>query len=379
MPNAIERINGASNPVQHVNILIIGAGLGGLGAATSITQSKQNFTYLILEAQSEAGGRVKTINDFHQIDAGAQWLHGRFNYLYKFAENFNLLTSDQSEEGLGVFLYENGMEIDEFFVKKIDFQIGKLLNECEQFVKINLNTYPTSVGHFLCERFKCYLNCFDNVMEKNCANDIFDWHKRFQIIDNSCLSLNHLSAKYWGKYSFNGESSQAHYNFKMGFKSLIDHLINDLNPNCIEYNKHVIEIQIHNNQIESNDKQQQPQQQQKNISVKCTDGSFYTADHVLVTLPLGILKMDHQQLFKPNLPIQMRMAIDSLGYETINKIFLEFDTRWWNHMDGIQFIYHCKPDDDDDEEEVRRILFSSFFFEIINFFGFRRKSIGHAI
>lgn len=272
--------------ICHTNVLILGAGLAGLGAATKISNAFYNsneHTYLMLEASSKAGGRVKTekfldysknkteasaeYSDLKFVDTGAQWLHGRNNLLYSISQKYQLLSAQQSEEGLGVFFHEYGNQIDPFFVKKVDFQIGELLSECEKFVhsKETLN-FPKSVGHFLRENFQQFINCLENPQDKEDAVDLFDWHERFQIIDNSCLSLDQLSAKYWGRYSFNGESCQAHYNFKNCFGSIIDCLIAELNSKSIQYNKEVTEIRINNN----NNKE-------PSISVKCSDGSLYTA------------------------------------------------------------------------------------------------------
>lgn len=96
-PNGRSAKDGTSN---HVDVLIIGAGLAGLGSATKLHCGGLRF--LILEAQHKAGGRVNTMNlkvnettdsnenrkstkssvvmnqmnytDF--VDTGAQWLHG---------------------------------------------------------------------------------------------------------------------------------------------------------------------------------------------------------------------------------------------------------------------------------------------------------------
>lgn len=403
MKNVIESMNVTKAPEikkseetpMHVNILILGGGLAGLGAATAISNSKTKFTYKILEAQQEAGGRVKSVNLINyyfnkksnclanevntekRMDAGAQWLHGRYNPLYTIAEKYDLLTDDQSDEGLGAFLYEGGRQIDEFFVKKIDFQMGKLLTICEEFAqtakshklkpkpKTKNKLLPKSVGHFLRDNFQKFINNeIDNQNDKECAKDLFDWHKRFQIIDNSCLSLDQLSAKYWGKYSFNGESCQAHYNFENGFTSCVDAILNELadigGKDSIHFNKHVIEIQINDKNCNQRSLKslnlinnvEKKWKKLANISVKCADGSSYTADHVLVTFPLGILKKTHQQLFKPGLPQRMRLAIDSLGYETINKIFLEFNAPWWNDLDGIQFIYEVTGEENHKDNQV---------------------------
>ncbi|KAJ6626567.1 putative flavin-containing monoamine oxidase A, partial [Pseudolycoriella hygida] len=154
-PNGRSAKDGTNN---SVDVLIIGAGLAGLGSATKLQETGLRF--LILEAQSKAGGRVNTLNlkpnietdsnenrkslktpeDF--VDTGAQWLHGKFNYLHDIAERYDLLSVEQSEEGLGAFLTDDGDQIDDFFVKKIDFLIGQILSECEMYARAKLADYP---------------------------------------------------------------------------------------------------------------------------------------------------------------------------------------------------------------------------------------------
>lgn len=341
-----------------VNVLILGGGLAGLGAAIQMKNSESNggrkCSFLILEGQEQAGGRVKSHrlsnysknkdidgNEQHPlvdsrlnlVDGGAQWLHGRDNFLYTIAQKHKLLAANESEEGLGCFFYENCQQIDPFLVKKVDYHVGELLHECEQFSKCE-TTYPKSVGHFLRGRFQQFIDMLENSQDRTIALDLFDWHIRFQMIDNSCLTLDHLSAKYWGKYSLNGESHQAHYNFKNGFQSVIDCIIHELGNNVIHYNKDVIEIGINDQQYKINNNRKS-----NNVTVKCRDGSIYHANMVLITFSLGVLKKKHEKLFRPSLPSTMQTAIESIGFQTINKIFLEFDTPWWNDLDGIQFVF----------------------------------------
>lgn len=97
-PNGRSAKDGTSN---YADVLIIGAGLAGLGSATKLQTA--GLRYQILEAQSKAGGRVNTmdmklnveptdsnencattkrrddniqVNDTQFVDTGAQWLHG---------------------------------------------------------------------------------------------------------------------------------------------------------------------------------------------------------------------------------------------------------------------------------------------------------------
>lgn len=340
------------NGTECVDVLILGAGLAGLGAAISIHESAQRLSFLVLEAEHRPGGRVNTLsmNDFphhrritdntidmdrreifqenRTVDSGAQWLHGKLNRLHDFAEKFDLLSEEQSEEGLGAFLYENFVGIDCFLVKKVDFIVGELLGECEVFAQRQQSEddVPRSVGEFLRKRFDEYLETLEDPVERRTSRDLFDWHWRFQVIDNSCLSLDQLSAKHWGKYSFNGESCQAHYNFREGFSSIASRLEGELGSDVVRYGKEVTKISFNANA-------------EPTVEVKCADGSVYSAHHVLVTFSLGVLKANQLQLFEPALPPLTQRAIEALGFETINKIFLQFEEAWWGDMGGIQLIF----------------------------------------
>lgn len=97
-PNGRSAKDGTNN---YVDVIIIGAGLAGLGSATKLQSAGVRF--LILEAQHKAGGRVNTMdlkvnmettdsnenqkstkssmvknqmNNTDFVDTGAQWLHG---------------------------------------------------------------------------------------------------------------------------------------------------------------------------------------------------------------------------------------------------------------------------------------------------------------
>lgn len=45
------------------------------------------------------------------------------------------------------------------------------------------------------------------------------------------------------------------------------------------------------------------------VTVECSDGSSYTADHAIVTVGLGVLKKSAQSMFHPALPPQKLNAV----------------------------------------------------------------------
>lgn len=358
----------ADETYQTYDVLILGAGLAGLGAALQLTKS--NHSFLLLEGQSKAGGRVNTMHllttaadhDARSafarntqpigeasgsptfIDSGAQWLHGKCNYLHDVAERHQLLSDEQSEEGLGAFIRDDGVVLDEYLVKRTDFLVGEILTECEKYahdadravvasVKSGTDAaaaYPTSVNSYLLENFQEYLAGIGDAEQRQQAEQLLDWHIRFQVIDNSCLSLDDVSAKSWGKYSYNGESCQAHYNFRRGFSSAAEALVAEIGAHRFRFGTDVREVAV-----STDDDSVAPV-----ISVRCADGSVFRARHVVCTFSIGSLKHGlDAHMFRPELPAKIAQTIRDMGFETINKLFLQFDAAWWGDWDGIQLVF----------------------------------------
>jgi phytoene dehydrogenase-like protein len=57
------------------NVIIIGAGAAGLGAAQEAL--RQGLTVKVLEARNRLGGRIESVDmGPYKIDMGASWIHG---------------------------------------------------------------------------------------------------------------------------------------------------------------------------------------------------------------------------------------------------------------------------------------------------------------
>lgn len=76
------------------------------------------------------------------------------------------------------------------------------------------------------------------------------------------------------------------------------------------------------------------------MTVKCSDGSAYNADHVIVSVPLGVLKHNYTTLFTPPLPKIKKNAIQGISFGTVGKIYLEFEKPWWpNDWVGLSLLW----------------------------------------
>lgn len=172
--------------IAHYDTIILGAGISGLGAGETLKKSGMNF--VILEADDRVGGRINTAEMIQRnaknessimVDAGAQWLHGRNNELFKVADAFNLILPEVSQEAEGDYIREDGFLFDEYLVKKVDFVFGQILEECEQLKGQKNLKFPSSIEEFVNEKFMKFVDSLQTGDEKKQAVQLLDWHRKF--------------------------------------------------------------------------------------------------------------------------------------------------------------------------------------------------------
>ncbi|KAJ8962072.1 hypothetical protein NQ318_018021 [Aromia moschata] len=76
------------------------------------------------------------------------------------------------------------------------------------------------------------------------------------------------------------------------------------------------------------------------VKITCVDGSSYDANHVIVTVSLGVLKKNYKTMFVPELPSYKINSIEGIGFGTVNKILLKFPTKWWpDDLKGFSLLW----------------------------------------
>ncbi|KAK6533090.1 hypothetical protein TWF281_007249 [Arthrobotrys megalospora] len=73
-----------------------------------------------------------------------------------------------------------------------------------------------------------------------------------------------------------------------------------------------------------------PNNKKKGVTLKFADNSEFTADKVIVTLPLGVLKQEKGVEFDPPLPGAKRDAIHRLGFGLLNKVIMVYEKAFWD-------------------------------------------------
>lgn len=79
------------------------------------------------------------------------------------------------------------------------------------------------------------------------------------------------------------------------------------------------------------------------------------AEHVIVTVPLGVLKEEYENLFVHPLPERKVNAIKNMSFGSVNQVFLTFEKQWWPNNTNFFVIWN-----DDDIQKLE--VFLAFIF-----------------
>ncbi|XP_042203782.1 spermine oxidase-like isoform X3 [Homarus americanus] len=336
-----------STEAQHIearekyDVIIIGAGAAGIGAARELT-SQGVTSILILEGNDRIGGRVNTIKTARGfVDLGAQWIHGEDgNAIFQFANSRNLLDDKLSVDGRGVFVMENGRQIKENIIQEVLEIMEEADDDCKEYnhSKKLKGVDQISVGDVYRNFFFTYLKACDkdSLIVRRIKLALYYWTLRWQRIDNACDSLHQLSASCWGNYVFC--SGKENMNPKAGFLSILEAILADTRTN-LKLRSEVDSIDYASEVMAESGGYFRPDGTTYPVIIKCKDGSEFEAQHVIVTPSIGYLK-SHSSLFSPALPTKLQKAITSMGYGTIDKIYLEYENCWWpSHWEGVQLVW----------------------------------------
>ena len=251
---------------------------------------------------------------------GANWIHGiERNPIFQIADENGLLQLRYKDKGLrhkNVFVTETGEEVSAKVVKECDFTYGLLIQQCEEFFQMGMPTpYDVeSVGSYmkseLAEKLETY--CGD---ELRLREMIFNQHLRQEAVVSGCNDLDDVSLGEFGCYE---ELPGVHYTIPPGFQSVLDIL-------CERVPKENILLSHPVKTIYWGNTCKKAKGDNSKVVVDCENGEKLFADHVIVTVSLGVLKACRDKLFDPQLPEEKVEAIDKLGFGIVDKVSLYFD------------------------------------------------------
>ncbi|KAF5272013.1 hypothetical protein FQR65_LT04994 [Abscondita terminalis] len=309
-------------------VIVVGAGASGIAAATRLLKNGIDDV-TILEAENRIGGRINSVKfgDAY-VDLGAQWCHGQGgNVVYELVKDLNILVSDKSPNP--ILVHSKLKVIDPGFAFRFLAIFFRIYGGDLKGVNETLGDYVTKK--------------YSDAVEKVWSNDA----EKLGVAHDALDLLEKMVLPYKGAFSW--FSLAAHSDFVnsdgdqylawngRGYKTILEVLMQKFpDPknalpidDKILLNKEVSEINW-NSKVDGEEK----------VVVTCTDQTQFVADHVILTVSLGVLKNQHKSLIQPPLTDDKTRAVDQLGMDAIMKVMLYFEQPWWNNtFPGYAFLW----------------------------------------
>lgn len=268
------------------DVLVVGAGAAGLAAAYELSRAGARVE--ILEARRRVGGRICTIpsNDhFVPLELGAEFVHGASERMWDFIRR----------AALGVRKINNQHFSFPPLTKRNDFWTS--LEKCVGGIDLDSEDKP-----------------FDEyAREHPCDNE---WMIRL-FIEGFNAADTHIISSHALKIASQTEGQDQAAWIERGYGALVNWLETRVRESGvgIQFDKRVHSIRWRNHDVE--------------VAVETSNGeAIWRAPQVIITLPLGVLQAGYVS-FEPELPFEIRSAIEGMQMGNIVKILYEFDDAFW--------------------------------------------------
>jgi hypothetical protein len=277
-------------------VIVVGAGVSGLSAAKTLAGYGHNV--VVLEARTRIGGRIATSSLWADtpIDLGAAWIHGSAgNPITTIAQAIRAPMATTLSDSQIIY-GNNGRALDATDASHLEsLRVG-----IQRTVAKAQNTLQTDIS--LQAAIEAGMqwplrSAADQVAMRYVINS--DYEQEYGGRSSALSAM-------W--FDSDGEFSGDDLLFVTGYKAVSDFLARGLN---IRLGEVVRRIRVQGGVVYVN-----------------TQSRTFTADKVLVTLPLGVLKAGAIE-FIPRLPAAKTNAINRLGMGLLNKCILRFNRMFW--------------------------------------------------
>jgi len=283
---------------RQLETIVIGGGVAGLAAAERLARAGR--AVLVLEAAGHFGGRTRSVPFAGGVvDLGASWIHrSDGNPLTRVCERHGLeRRSFDLEDVLARQVCLDGTTpAPQVEVARAGVIEGRFFASITELVRARPNAMMGELiaGFFAAE-------------PHGAATDWARFIVTTAIEADLCAPVDDIAA---ANYLHDGPAYGGDDVVVVGgYARMIDALA------------HGLEIRLHSIVEQVSD-------DGRRVQVRTADGQVLSADEVIVTVPLGVLKAG-AIAFDPPLGEEKRAAIDRVGFGTFEKAFFAFADRWW--------------------------------------------------
>ena len=290
------------------DVIVVGAGMAGLAAARAL--ATRGRSVLLLEARDRIGGRVWTSKEWPglPVDLGASWIHGvKGNPLTALADEAGVVRTQTRWDPNPVFRPGGGRAI----LDDAGERAGALIDKARARVEDFDNDVSLAAAVEALPEWK-KLDKSDRRLVRHVIHD--------EIELEYAAGWRDLSA--WN-FDDSGDYGGGDVVFPGGYGALAGYLARGL-------------------EIRTGEAVARIENAGKDVRIMTRLGGDYWARHVIVTVPLGVLKAKTIAFSHP-LSRKRTAAIRSIGMGLMNKCCLRFDRVFWPEQ-GDAFSFFGEQD-----------------------------------
>jgi polyamine oxidase len=290
---------GAAEPVERV--VVVGAGIAGLTVANALTHG--GVECVVVEARNRIGGRLHTVDlAGSPVDLGGSWIHTPIgNPMRAFAQHAGIPCRSANP-----------------LPELAGFDCGERRRlaaaEVEASLSMQLEGFPQAMGRLLAE-LGPDASAADGIDAFVAGTGLAPGPARrarqalHALVEAESADLAECQSLRW---MWNEMEYEGHYFGDApvgGYRRLAEAMATGVD---LRLGVEVAEVAC----------------SASGVRVRSVDGTSEEGSHVVVTVPLGVLKRDVLR-FSPALPPDRLVAIERLGFGRYEKVALRFDEPFW--------------------------------------------------
>ena len=346
-------------------ILIVGGGMAGLSAANHLLKN-QEADFLIVEARGRIGGRiVATKVGGEKVELGANWIHGVLgNPMFELAMANGLIDIVRVPRPHRVVAaMEDGKQLPFPVLQEIYEAYVCFLRRCEEYF---LSPYSppdgiNSVGAHVALEAEIYLSSLPTE-QRRIRQLLFDCLLKRETCITGCDSMEDVDLLEMGSYA---ELQGGNISLPDGYSAILEPVYKHIPKDSILTRHAVTSIRWERKKCadgSTNPEDNNCSDTGACIEVRCENGKTIVAEHMICTLPLGVLKEKANDMFEPPLPNYKLEAIDRLLFGTVDKIFLEYERPFLNPgVSEVMLLWDDRGLMDEEKQDMSKTWYRKIY------------------